>query len=84
METIITKNYAQTLRNAIATTRQADFRKIKENLAKGLSMLFFDNGKDYTWGIDSHCSTQVGPSQASNKSQVIAYLTLSLNFLNND
>jgi len=83
METTITKNYAQTLRNAINTTRQADHREVKENLAKGLSMLFFDNGNDYTWGIDSHYSTQVGPAIASCKAHVINYLKLSLTTINN-
>jgi len=84
MKTTITKNYEEKLRNAIATTRQADFRYIKENLAKGLSMIFIDNGTDYFFGNDSHYTTQVNAAQASNKSQVIAYLTLSLNSLNND
>lgn len=84
MKTTITKNYEQKLRNSIATTRNADFREIKENLAKGLSMLFIDNGTDYIWGIDSCFTTQVSGAQASNKSQVIAYLTLSLNSLTND
>ena len=81
METTITKNYAQTLRNAIRTTREADHREVKANLAKGLSMLFIDNGTDYTWGIDSHYSTQVGPAIASCKAHVINYLKLTLTIL---
>jgi len=56
-------------KNALKTVRDTDAKEIRSNLAKGLEMLFYNNGTEFHWGIDSTYLLKI--NGVNNKTQVL-------------
>ena len=71
------------LNNAVKTIKKCNSEFIKDGLNKGLDILFFDNGNDFKFGIESHYSFQIKSGLVKNKTDVLIKLQLEKDYVSN-
>ena len=73
----------ETIKNAIKTIKNTKASYLRDGLTKRLNILFFNNGNEFIFGIDSMYSLQIN-SECGNictKKQVIEKLNEELEYI---